>query len=252
MARRVGRWRTTVPTSPQSKGRLSKAKGPSRYAESTISPATAAPAEAPPITPAAPSPSTPSSRYGVAFPIVRAPTIVPMARPRPSRNQVAAIFIAGGYTPARNTPVRNRRIRPAPNPGAASSKPLASAAARAEAANRVLARTMSARLRSADSAVPTTKPSCTPLVSHTSCVEDRPHTSRRCGDTALAVNQRDMPASSAADSSARILQRPAGSPDRLNGARLPRAGRRWRGRCARRRGRCARAARGWRAASARR
>ena len=35
-------------------------------------------------------------RYGSALPMVRAPTTVPIANPRRSRNQVAAIFIAGG------------------------------------------------------------------------------------------------------------------------------------------------------------
>src|SRR5712692_10503645 len=49
------------------------------------------------------------TRYGDAFPSVSAPTMTPRAKPRPSRNQVAISFIPGGYTPARNAPVRNRR-----------------------------------------------------------------------------------------------------------------------------------------------
>src|SRR4051812_2542300 len=48
------------------------------------------------------------TRYGDALPSVSAPTITPSAKPRPSRNQVAISFIPGGYTPARNAPVRNR------------------------------------------------------------------------------------------------------------------------------------------------
>ena len=55
-----------------------------------------------------------SIRYGSAFPTVSAPTTVPIARPRPERNQVDAIFIAGGYTPARKKPVRKRRTSAGP------------------------------------------------------------------------------------------------------------------------------------------
>ena len=36
------------------------------------------------------------NRYGVAFPTVSAPTTVPIASPRPERNHVAIIFMAGG------------------------------------------------------------------------------------------------------------------------------------------------------------
>src|ERR1700757_95978 len=48
------------------------------------------------------------TRYGDALPRVSAPTSTPSAKPRPTRNHVAITFIAGGYTPARNIPVRNR------------------------------------------------------------------------------------------------------------------------------------------------
>src|SRR6185312_2857625 len=51
------------------------------------------------------------TRYGVAFPTVSAPTTVPIARPRRARNHVDAIFIAGGYTPASESPAGTRRIR---------------------------------------------------------------------------------------------------------------------------------------------
>jgi hypothetical protein len=36
------------------------------------------------------------TRYGEAFPSVRAPISTPRAKPRPERNQVAMIFIPGG------------------------------------------------------------------------------------------------------------------------------------------------------------
>ena len=63
---------------------------------STRSPLAAQASDAAASTSTAPPPSTEVSRYGTAFPTVRAPTIVPMAKPRASRNQVAIIFIAGG------------------------------------------------------------------------------------------------------------------------------------------------------------
>src|SRR5262249_2027060 len=47
-------------------------------------------------------------KYGVPLPIASAPIKTPIAKPRFSRNHVAAIFIAGGYTPARHMPVQNR------------------------------------------------------------------------------------------------------------------------------------------------
>ena len=45
---------------------------------------------------AASAPPRACTRKGMAFPTVRAPTTVPMARPRADTNQVAAIFMAGG------------------------------------------------------------------------------------------------------------------------------------------------------------
>ena len=44
---------------------------------------------------AMPAPGMACTRYGVALPMVSAPTTVPTARPRRARNQVAAIFMAG-------------------------------------------------------------------------------------------------------------------------------------------------------------
>ena len=51
---------------------------------------------APHTTPETGAPPNSLKRYGVAFPTVRAPTTVPMATPRPERNHVAIIFMAGG------------------------------------------------------------------------------------------------------------------------------------------------------------
>src|SRR6516162_806128 len=64
------------------------------------------------------------TRYGVAFPTVSAPTTVPIARPRLERNQVAAIFIAGGYTPASAIPVANRSASAVEKPSLATTPAL--------------------------------------------------------------------------------------------------------------------------------
>ncbi len=153
------------------------------------------------------APSSALTRYGAALPTVRAPTSVPMARPRPSRNQVETIFIAGGYTPAMKSPVANRVATAALNPGAASSAALAAAAPSAEVATSARSGTRSARLSSATSAVPTTKPSCTALVSHAASAGARSQRSRSGSATALAVNQTDMPSSSATATSAKVRRR---------------------------------------------
>src|SRR5438093_489138 len=56
-------------------------------------------------------PATACARYGTALPTVSAPTTVPIARPRSEENHVAIIFMAGGYTPARQNPVKKRETR---------------------------------------------------------------------------------------------------------------------------------------------
>src|SRR6266581_2547456 len=68
------------------------------------------------------------TRCGNAEPSVSAPTSTPMATPRPSRNQPAAIFIPGGYTPASAAPVTIRNAMPADGPGASATPSVASAA----------------------------------------------------------------------------------------------------------------------------
>src|SRR6266699_7278832 len=52
------------------------------------------------------------TRWGTAEPSVSAPTRIPIAQPRPSRNQPAAIFMPGGYTPANAAPGATRRAMP--------------------------------------------------------------------------------------------------------------------------------------------
>src|SRR5687768_16159818 len=64
------------------------------------------------------------TRYGVALPTVTPPTIVPTANPRCERNQVEIIFIAGGYTPARQNPHMKRVATASRNPSAVNSAAL--------------------------------------------------------------------------------------------------------------------------------
>src|SRR5688500_7442953 len=100
-----------------------------------------------------PSEGNARSRYGVAFPTVSAPTTVPIAKPRAERNQVAAIFIAGGYTPARKTPVRKRSPSAAPYPSATTNAAFTAAASTALTAKYHRLGSRSARLSSAATAV---------------------------------------------------------------------------------------------------
>ena len=64
---------------------------------------------------------------------------------------------------------------------------------------------MSARLRNAATAVPATNPNCTTVVSHPDRASLSPHCAANSGESALAVNQSDMPMSSATESRTRVL-----------------------------------------------
>src|ERR1039457_1038554 len=97
--------------------------------------------------------------------MVSAPTTAPTARPRRARNQVAAILSAGGYTPARQTPAAKRLASSTGYVEANAIGVFTTAPSAAAMANNRLAGTTSARLSNADPAVPTTKPSCTAVVS---------------------------------------------------------------------------------------
>src|SRR6185503_17240572 len=97
VARRHCRERATVLTSDHENGRGGNGYGPSRYPSHTSAAAMTALAD-PEITIAStPALGNACTRYGVAFPTVSAPTMVPTANPRRARNHVAIIFIAGGY-----------------------------------------------------------------------------------------------------------------------------------------------------------
>ena len=123
-ASRVSRCRATSPASRQENGRRGNGNGPSWYARAISAAAASEPPETVQTTARHGTSASAPTRYGIAFPIVSAPIRMPMARPRPDRNHVAAIFIAGGYTPARNTPVAKRDASAGPNPGTTVSAAL--------------------------------------------------------------------------------------------------------------------------------
>src|SRR5512132_2288564 len=66
---------------------------------------------------------------------------------------------------------------------------------------------MSARLSSAATAVPATKPICTPVVSHPACAASRLHSAWSLGATALEVNHTDMAIISAAQTMPSVRRR---------------------------------------------
>jgi hypothetical protein len=109
------------------------------------------------------------------LPTVNAPTIVPTASPRRDRNQVEIIFMAGGYTPARQNPQANRVESADEYPSVTSNAALLAAPRTAATANRRRDGTMSARFRTAIAAVPATKPSCTVPVNHPTCAPVSDH-----------------------------------------------------------------------------
>ncbi len=132
-----------------------------------------------------------------------------MARPRPSRNQVAAIFIAGGYVPARQTPVRKRRTSAGPRWSVPSASPaLITAPASAPHIMSERAGTTSGRLVSAAASVPTMNPACTAIVRPARPASPRAHSRESAGSTAEALNHSDSARSSARDSSPSALHRP--------------------------------------------
>jgi hypothetical protein len=146
--------------------------------------------------------------YGMAFPTVTPPTMVPTAKPRSDLNQVEIIFIAGGYTPARQKPHMKRVAAAGMTPATLRTAPFTTAPASAASEKSSRADRMSARFSTAIVAVPATKPSCTEVVSHPTWEPLSAQRSCSCGAIAVPANQSDMPSSSASPSSARIRQRP--------------------------------------------
>src|SRR5262245_31182913 len=141
-------------------------------------------------------------RCGIAEPTVRAPTRIPIASPRPSLNHVAMIFIAGGYAPARHTPVANRSASPGPRLDAQKARALLAAAPRTmPMVITPRAEKTSGRLKRALASVPAMNPAWTAIVSPAAPPPLRPHSRARAGRTADALNQSDSANSSASESS---------------------------------------------------
>src|SRR6266496_4272686 len=121
----------------QENGGDGAAYGPSCGTASTSKPpASALTAATPSTTCHASGGAAQRTRCGAAEPRVSAPTMIPIAQPRPSRNQPATIFIPGGYTPARAAPVTSRHASPTAGPGATATPTVAAAASAAEPITR--------------------------------------------------------------------------------------------------------------------
>ena len=128
--------------------------------------------------------------------------MMPIAQPRPSRNQPATIFIPGGYTPASAAPVATRRAMPTVGFEALATPTVASAAATADTWTSRRADQRSLRVRTAETSAPRTKPSCTEIVSQAVPVGVSCHTRESVGATADALNHGAIAKSSAMASTA--------------------------------------------------
>src|SRR5437879_1065359 len=118
--------------------------------------------------------------------------MIPIAKPRPSRNQPATIFIPGGYTPARAAPVTRRSAIPTTRVGAIATPSVASPATTADAWTSRRADQMSLSVSIADTSAPTTKPSCTEMVSQAAPAGPSCHRRESVGATAEALNHGAM------------------------------------------------------------
>src|SRR5262245_8834962 len=152
----------------------------------------------------------PRMRCGVAEPTVSAPTRMPSAIPRPSRNHVAMIFMAGGYAPAIAIPVTKRSTSAGTRLSTASAtRALATAPSTALTAMRRRGGQMSGRWVTAAIRVPAMKPSCTARVRPALPAPASDHSRASAGSTAEALNQSDSASSSASDRSVSCRQRSA-------------------------------------------
>ena len=181
------------------------ANGPWRTPPSTSSPAASASAAVTSTIGRQDVSSSALTRCGLAEPTVSAPTIRLNASPRCRRVQVAASFSPGGYTPARNAPVKNRNTAPSSGPAAIRAKPaVVSAAPAALSANSRAASKRSGRLRTPLTSVPATNPNCTASVSQAAAPAVRCHSAWMSGATAAALNHGASASSSASVSRLRL------------------------------------------------
>src|SRR6266480_7748403 len=128
------------------------------------------------------------------------PIRIPIARPRPSRNHVAMIFIAGGYAPAMLTPVTKRSASAGARLDTQSaSAPLARTPRAMDQAMSARGDQTSGRLPSALASVPTMNPAWTAIVRAALPPSPSDHSRWSAGRTAAALNQRARAPSSAAE-----------------------------------------------------
>ena len=141
---------------------------------------------------------------------------MPSAVPRPRTNHVDISFSAGGYTPARQAPVRKRSgiavAAPEGRQRGRGSRPRRRTSPRR---SRAAAERTSARFTTDEKSAPATKPSWTAIVSQAPAVVPSCHSARSCGRTADAENQVDIESTSATAS------RPSDREACLNAARSP-------------------------------
>ena len=103
--------------------------------------------------------------------------------------------------------MRKRKTSADGYPGAARIAAFTAAPSSAQTLKNLPAAMRSARLRTAATAVPQTKPNWTIVVSQPASDVVRPQINRSCGVTALAENHKDMPNNSAKPSNASTRQR---------------------------------------------
>jgi hypothetical protein len=131
---------------------------------------------------------------------------MPSARPRPSRNQPAAIFMPGGYTSASDAPVRKRNAMTLAPPGATSTAALVSAPTTDPRNINTRALRTSARFATALTSVPATKPACTAIVSHAAWFGAMSYSAISRGVIAVAENHNVMPRNCASETTPSIFQ----------------------------------------------
>src|SRR5882672_6599598 len=188
----------------QEKGGDGAAKGPSFGTARTRNPPANAHAAAMPSTSRhASGGAAQRTRWGTAEPSVSAPTRIPIAQPRPSRNHPAAIFIPGGYTPASAAPVRSRQAIPILIPRENATPSVASAASAADPATNRRADKRSASVKIALTSAPATNPSWTEIVSQAVVTGESCQRRASVGATADALNQGAIASSSAMATTAR-------------------------------------------------
>jgi hypothetical protein len=195
VARATKRLRTTVESPCGLNGADAAWNGPSRTARPNKTAETRAQAAAPRmIVRHFPIGATARRRFGIADPIVRAPTKTPIAVPRPARHHPAAILIPGGYTPARATPVRPQRQIAAVGPvwrQASAVIAMVTAHDEAAASRRGLNRSLTSN--TALTNVPRTNPSWTATVNQALVLGLAFHSATIPGAATAALNHGVIP-----------------------------------------------------------